>query len=56
MNKKLLTREQFFANMRQAISTMTQEQIDACAWVMGCDNCGWNKENMIESLHASEAI
>jgi hypothetical protein len=33
-----------------AVSTLTQQQIDALAWVMGASDCGWNKENITKEL------
>jgi len=33
-----------------AVSTLTQQQIDAVAWVMGGSGCGWNKENITKEL------
>lgn len=33
-----------------AVSTLTQQQIDAMAWVMGGSGCGWNKENITKEL------
>ena len=33
-----------------AIQTLTQDQIDACAWVMGGSGAGWTKEKILESF------
>ena len=33
-----------------AVQSLTQEQIDACAYVMGAGGCGWNKENIEAEL------
>jgi hypothetical protein len=37
-----------------AVQSMTQEQIDACAWLMGADGGGWNKENMTAEFQAEK--
>ena len=36
-----------------SISTMTQDQIDACAWLMG-GGVGWTKENMIAEFQSEK--
>jgi hypothetical protein len=33
-----------------AVSTLTQQQIDAVAWVMGGSGCGWNRDNITKEL------
>jgi hypothetical protein len=33
-----------------AVSTLTQQQIDAVAWVMGGSGAGWNKDNITKEL------
>ena len=38
----------------KAVSTLTQEQIDAVAWVMGGSGCGWNKENITAELQSEK--
>jgi hypothetical protein len=44
------TEEQFHLRLLAAAQTLTQDQIDACAWVMGGSGCGWTKETIIEAL------
>ena len=44
------TEEQFHRRLLAAAQTLTQEQIDACAWVMGGSGCGWTRESVIEAL------
>jgi hypothetical protein len=44
------TSQQYFARLKSAVQTLTQDQIDACAWVMGGSGAGWNKENISSSL------
>jgi hypothetical protein len=34
-----------------AVLTLTQQQIDALAWVMGASGCGWNRDNIIKELN-----
>lgn len=34
----------------KASETLTQMQIEACAWIMGGSGCGWTKKKMIEDL------
>jgi len=31
---------------KAATSSMTQEQVDACAWLMGAYSCGWTPETL----------
>ncbi len=48
-----INRETFQEKMerlQKAAETLTQEQIDACAWAMGGSGCGWNKENVKDVL------
>ena len=40
----------YLARLREAAKTLTQDQIEACAWVMGGSGCGWNREKVIEAL------
>jgi hypothetical protein len=42
--------EQYFDRLSVAASTLTQEQIDACAWVMGASAVGWNKIWILHDL------
>ena len=55
------TDEQYYRRMEEAAKTLTQIQIDACAWVMGGSGCGWTKEAVlaalpVRSFYPSEAI
>ena len=47
---KPLTLEEHLAKMIASVESMTQEQIDACAWCMGCSGCGWTKQTIIDHL------
>jgi hypothetical protein len=38
------TMGEYIARLYNAAETLTQEQIDACAYVMGGSGCGWTKE------------
>ena len=53
MNNRLekLSFNELMNKYAAAVGTMTQEQIDACAYVFGAGCCGWNKENMIQELN-----
>jgi hypothetical protein len=44
------TPEEYYKRLLAAAQTLTQDQIEACAWVMGGSGCGWTKEKIIESL------
>ncbi len=37
-----------------AVSTLTQQQIDALAWVMGGSGVGWNKANITAELQSEK--
>ena len=51
MNKQLkLSFNQIMDGYVAAVQSLTQEQIDACAYVMGAGGCGWNKENIEAEL------
>ena len=39
-----------FNEMIESVRGLTQTQINACAWVMGVDGCGWTKEYIELSL------
>jgi hypothetical protein len=36
--------------MMAAVETMTQEQINVCAWCMGADGVGWSKSHLLSKL------
>ena len=44
------TEEQYHQRMLTAAQTLTQDQIDACAWAMGGPGVGWTKSSVIEAL------
>jgi hypothetical protein len=44
------TEEQYHLRLLAAAQTLTQDQIDACAWVMGGSGCGWTRESVIDAL------
>ena len=51
MQKRLdETQEEYYKRLLAAAQTLTQDQIDACGWVMGGSGCGWTQETIIESL------
>ena len=48
--KKEEMTEQMFHRLEEAAKTLTQDQIDACAWVMGGSGAGWNKLWILQNL------
>jgi hypothetical protein len=44
------TQEQWLQRLEAAPKTLTQDQIDACAWVMGGSGVGWTKQLILDSL------
>ena len=55
MNEDKQTFNQKMDKLIAAVQSMTQEQIDACAWVMGSTwisstGGAWNKEAIIQEL------
>lgn len=50
MENDKLTFNQKMDGFIAAVATLTQQQIDAVAWVMGGSGCGWNKENITKEL------
>lgn len=49
--KKLPTFKEKIENYIRAADSLTQVQIDACAWVMGGSGCGWTKEKIKDDLN-----
>jgi hypothetical protein len=55
MNK--IETETFMARVerwKNVAKTLTQEQINSCAVVMGCLDVGWTKETIIKELESYE--
>jgi len=50
MEQDKITFNQRMDGFIAAVSTLTQEQIDAVAWVMGGSGCGWNRDNITKEL------
>jgi hypothetical protein len=48
------TDEQYFKRLRRAAISLTQEQIDACAWVMGGSGCGWTRQLVYQALPGAQ--
>lgn len=44
------TQEEYYKRLLAAAQTLTQDQIEACGWVMGGSGCGWTRETIIEAL------
>ena len=40
----------YFTQLKQVVPTLTQDQINACAWAMGASGCEWTKEGVAETL------
>ena len=41
----------YFTKLKQVVPTLTQDQINACAWVMGGSGCGWTKEGIADEIN-----
>ena len=54
MNEDKLTFNQLMDGYIQAVSTLTQQQIDAVLYVTGAGCCGWNKENITTELQSEK--
>lgn len=53
---KINTEREDHLRMLAAAQTLTQDQIDACAWVMGGSGAGWTKQGVIDSLPIVEVV
>ena len=42
--------DEYFQRLEKAAKTLTQEQINACAWAMGGSGVGWTQENIMNSI------
>lgn len=40
------TTAQYLERLSRVAATLTQEQVDACAYVMGGSGCGWTPNNI----------
>ena len=54
MNEDKITFNQLMDKYAAAVNTMTQEQIDACAWIMGGSGVGWTKETLTAEFQAEK--
>lgn len=54
MNQDKITFNSTMDTFIAAVAGMTQEQIDACAYVMGASGAGWNKENIAAELRGEK--
>ena len=54
MNELKLTFNQKIDLQIAAVRELKQEQIEACAYVMGASGAGWNKENIIAELESEK--
>jgi hypothetical protein len=52
-NEKPLTFEQQMQSLIEATETLTQEQVNACAWVMGGSGVGWTPDLVRAELNAT---
>ena len=48
--RKTDSMDEFLNKLAIAAASLTQEQIDACAWVMGGSGADWTKGKIIQSL------
>jgi len=48
--QEINTEVEHHLRMLAAAKTLTQDQIDACAWVMGGSGAGWTRQSVIASL------
>lgn len=48
---KSLTYLEQLEKMLASVATMSQEQIDVCAWAMGAVCVGWNRTTITERLN-----
>jgi len=44
------TYQEYLARLAEVAKTLTPEQIEACAWVMGASGCGWTSEKISQAL------
>lgn len=44
--KHIETRLEMLQRFQRVARSMTQEQVDACAWLMGGYSCGWTPETL----------
>jgi Fe-S cluster biogenesis protein NfuA len=50
MNKQDYTTSEWLAHLAVVAKALTQEQIEACAYMMGCSGCGWKNITLSEGL------
>ena len=50
--KPIKSKEQL-QKLIDSLDSMTQDQIDACAYCMGASGCGWTKENLKTELESN---
>jgi hypothetical protein len=53
MKNEIETQEQYLKRIEAAAKTLTQDQIDACAWAMGASGCGWTRQGVLRELKFS---
>ena len=56
MNVWDMTLEERMETLLTAASTLTQEQVDACAWVMGCSGADWTPIKIVEDLKKGKVV
>lgn len=47
---------EYLTRLYNASESLTQEQIDACAWVMGASGAGWTRETLLQELNECNNI
>jgi hypothetical protein len=56
MNEHEISFIERMESLMAAAATLTQEQVDACAWVMGCSACGWDPSLVVEELKRYQLV
>jgi hypothetical protein len=50
MQKHDETHDEYLARLAKVAINLTQDQVEACAWVMGGSGCGWTPESVSENI------
>ena len=56
MNETHLTKEEYHLHLIEVAKTLTQEQIEACAYVMGASGGNWTRQSIVEELMSMVSI
>ena len=47
------TTSQWLSRLAVVARNLTQDQVEACAWMMGGNGCGWTPINLADGLEES---